>query len=123
MQSQQLTPHFNLSEFRCPCCGKVDPVTALELATHLEAVRPDFGPLTITSSFRCRDHNTQVGGHPTSFHLLGLAADIATSTDSARFRLVKSLIYHGWLRIGIAKLYIHADLGPTWTPIIWTYYA
>jgi uncharacterized protein YcbK (DUF882 family) len=119
---KQLTPHFNLSEFRCFCCGKVDPVTALEMAEQLELVRPDFGPIKIWSSFRCPTHNLKLGGVANSYHLLGLAADISVSCDSARFNLVKSLIWHGWKRIGIAALYVHADRGPTETPTIWTYY-
>jgi len=122
MSDPQLTPHFNLREFRCPCCNQADPVTALELAERLEQVRPDFGPIAILSGFRCPKHNAAVKGAQNSYHLLGLAADIAVSGDSARFNLIKSLIWHGWKRIGIAALYVHADLGPTDTPVIWTYY-
>jgi hypothetical protein len=33
------------------------------------------GPVIISSGYRCRDLNTAVGGSPTSYHLLGLAAD------------------------------------------------
>jgi uncharacterized protein YcbK (DUF882 family) len=119
----QLTPHFKLSEFKCPCCGLVDQVTATRMAEQLELVRPDFGPIRIYSGHRCRKQNAKVGGTPQSYHLLGLAADIAVGSDSARFNLVKSLMWHGWKRIGIAASYIHADLGPTDTPLIWTYYA
>jgi uncharacterized protein YcbK (DUF882 family) len=119
----QLTPHFKLSEFQCHCCGQVDQVTALELAERLEQVRPDFGPIHILSGFRCPKQNAKVGHSNQSYHLLGLAADIAVGSDSARFNLVKSLMWHGWKRIGIAASYVHADLGPTDTPLIWTYYA
>lgn len=117
-----LTPHFLLSEFRCPCCGKYDLPPLQELAEQLELVRPDVGPLRILSGFRCPKHNAAIKGRKRSFHLLGLAADIATLRDSDRYNLVKSLIWHGWKRIGIAALYVHADRGPTDAPALWTYY-
>jgi hypothetical protein len=119
---KQLTPHFNLSEFRCPCCNQVDEPNALALATALEPVRHDFGPLAILSGYRCPKHNTAVKGKANSMHLRGLAADISTSTDSDRFALVLALMRHGFKRIGIGAHLTHADLGTT-APVIWTYYA
>lgn len=118
----RLTEHFTLDEFKCPCCGKYDLPPLQHLAEQLELVRPDVGPMTISSGFRCRPHNANLGGAAHSFHLIGLAADIACATDAARFRLVKSLLAHGWTRIGIAKLYVHADRGPAPTQVMWTYY-
>lgn len=117
-----LSVHFDLHEFTCPCCGKHDLPPLQHLAQKLELVRPDVGPMTINSGFRCPVHNAKVGGAAHSFHLLGLAADIACTTSAARFRLVKSLLAHGWARIGIAQLYVHADLGPAPANVIWTYY-
>jgi zinc D-Ala-D-Ala carboxypeptidase len=117
----RLTEHFTLEEFKCRCCGQYDLAPLQRLAAELELVRPDVGPMTITSGFRCKVHNANVGGAPHSFHLRGLAADIACSTHAARFRLVKSLLEHGWTRIGIAKLFVHADLGEAPQHVIWTY--
>ncbi|MBO7499641.1 MAG: hypothetical protein J6T64_10725 [Bacteroidaceae bacterium] len=42
------------------------------------------GPVIITSGYRCRDLNTAVGGSPTSYHLLGLAADFHTLDPERR---------------------------------------
>ena len=44
--------------------------------TVLDPLREYLGsPIVITSGYRCRDLNNDVGGSPTSQHLLGLAAD------------------------------------------------
>lgn len=43
----------------------------------LDPLREAIGsPIIVTSGYRCPDLNTAVGGSPTSYHLLGLAADI-----------------------------------------------
>jgi uncharacterized protein YcbK (DUF882 family) len=120
---EQLTPHFNLSEFRCPCCNDVNRAAARALAERLEPVREAFGPIHVWSGFRCPKQNARVGGATFSQHLLGLAADIDCTDDAARFTLIRSLLEHGFKRIGIAKLYVHADIGTPTGPLIWTYYA
>lgn len=94
----------------------------MKLALRLEPVRDDFGPVMIRSGHRCERHNLDCGGKVNSMHLQGLAADIAVSCDSARFALVKALLEHGFIRLGIAKLYVHADLGTSTGPVLWTYY-
>jgi uncharacterized protein YcbK (DUF882 family) len=119
----QLSPHFSLFEFRCPCCNRVLLTEATRLAQRLEPVRGDFGVIHIDSGFRCPRENARVGGKPDSQHLTGLAADIAIYNDSERFALIKALLDHGFLRIGIAKTYVHADIGTITGPMIWTYYA
>ncbi|MBR3021118.1 MAG: peptidase M15 [Bacteroidaceae bacterium] len=44
--------------------------------TVLDPLREHLAqPIVITSGYRCRDLNHDVGGSPTSQHLLGLAAD------------------------------------------------
>jgi hypothetical protein len=116
----QLTPHFKLSEFRCHCCGQANAGNALLLAEHLEPVRADIGPIIIDDSFRCQAHNEAVGGKADSLHLVGLAADISATDDEYRYKLLKSLLIHGFLRIGIQVDDIHTDLGQTTTPIAWT---
>jgi uncharacterized protein YcbK (DUF882 family) len=119
---RQLSPHFRLSEFRCPCCGDVVEENAITLAEALEPVREQYGPIYIYSGFRCPRQNHKVGGALFSQHLVGLAADIAITGDRDRFALVKLLIEHGFRRIGIAATYVHADLGPDQVDVMWTYY-
>ena len=119
--AKQLTPHFNLREFRCPCCNGVIEKAALELAKRLEPVRAVFGPIRIWSGFRCAKHNAAAKGTQFSQHLVGLAADIAVDTDSDRFLLIATLIKLGFKRIGIAARYVHVDIG-LGAPVLWTYY-
>jgi uncharacterized protein YcbK (DUF882 family) len=119
---KQLTPHFTLSEFRCPCCGDVIERAAAQLAHRLEPVRAVFGPVIITSAYRCPRHNATVKGSASSQHLTGLAADIACATNSDRFLLVVTLIGAGFTRIGIGAKAVHADIGTPTGPVMWTYY-
>lgn len=122
MTDPLLTPHFRLSEFRCPCCGDVNQPNARRLAKALEPVRLEYGPLQIYSGFRCMRQNAKVGGALFSQHLVGLAADIACHGDHDRYLLLRLLLKHGFNRLGIAAHYIHADLGQTQTEVCWTYY-
>jgi hypothetical protein len=122
LSSTPLTPHFNLEEFKCPCCGQVNAAAALQLAKRLEPVRLETGPMIIDSGFRCPKHNAAVGGKTNSAHLIGLAADIQCTNDPHRFTLIKSLLEHGFLRLGVDENDIHADIAPRPGPCIWTYY-
>lgn len=75
----QLTEHFALHEFRCPCgeCPEIKPEMSLLIV--LEHARKRFGnrPVTINSGLRCPAYNAKIGGAPDSRHLYGDAADIA----------------------------------------------
>jgi len=71
----QVSDHFNLREFECPCCGAVALDT--ELLAKLELLRTRYGrPIKVTSGYRCWLHNREVGGITRSKHLTGEAADI-----------------------------------------------
>lgn len=122
MPDKQLTPHFSLSEFRCPCCDDVIETAAQKLAEALEPARELYGPIHIWSGYRCPNHNYHVDGALFSQHLLGLAADIAVDGDAARYELITSLLECGFKRLGIAAKYVHADIGIPTGPVIWTYY-
>ena len=119
----QLTPHFRLSEFKCPCCGGYFLEDLRRLAARLEVARIEAGPMVIVSGHRCPKHNLAVHGVPNSQHLTGLAADILVTGDGHRFQLLKALVDSGFKRIGIGKDIIHADLGNVPGSVIWTYYA
>ncbi len=74
----QLTTNFSTSELDCKCnyasCNKT--LIDLEHITLLQKLRDLVGPLKITSGFRCKRHNKNVGGVPTSQHIRGTATDI-----------------------------------------------
>ena len=76
--NEKLSENFNTTEFDCKCtkCNttQIDPL----LIAFLQKIRDNFNaPVTINSGFRCKEHNTSVGGSKNSQHLTGSAADIA----------------------------------------------
>lgn len=71
----RIAPHFLLREFQCPCCLTVR--LRPELLDRLEALRGRWGPMRITSGYRCLKHNSEVGGVRNSRHMIGAAADVA----------------------------------------------
>lgn len=121
MANQQLTPNFSLDEFRCKCCGQVNSPAATRLARELQKVRNEYGVMRIISGFRCYRQNEKVDGKMFSQHLIGLAADIACDDDTSRRALLLLLLAYNLPRIGIAKTYIHADIGTITGPLIWVY--
>jgi len=75
-----LTKNFKQSEFNCKCgCKMPNDVLAsvMVLAEHLQGIRDAAGKaIIINSSYRCPDHNKEIGGVSNSQHVLGKAADI-----------------------------------------------
>ena len=72
----QLSPHFNSSEFRCKCCGKIKIDTVL--IDTLEKLFPalDLGRINVISGYRCPAHDKAVGGRGAGSHVEGYAADV-----------------------------------------------
>lgn len=95
--------------FACPCCGadQTDP-RIKAIVGFLEQYTRES--LTVTSAYRCFEHNLKVGGTPNSSHLRGLAVDIACGSDALRFYLVHRALELNVSRIGISKNFIHLDI-------------
>lgn len=67
-------------------------------------------PIFITSGYRNKEHNKEVGGVPNSYHLLGEAVDIRLpSTQQKAQKLIKALQDAGFGGIGVYSAHIHAD--------------
>jgi uncharacterized protein YcbK (DUF882 family) len=108
-----IAPHFNLSEFSCPCCNLVmlHPkllVKLIELRKILER------PVYITSGYRCPRYNQKIGGVVNSYHCIGLAADIKVKD----INLIELLDYAEEIDFnGIGfyekKNFLHLDVRPT----------
>lgn len=85
-QNNQLSKNFVSKEFDCQgrgCCS----VTTLDekIIEYLQTIRDHFGKsIFITSGYRCKTHNTRVGGIANSFHTQGKAVDIVVSGVSSR---------------------------------------
>lgn len=82
----KVSQNFASTEFDCHgkgCCSttKIDS----KLVEYLQKIRDHFGkPITITSAYRCENHNKQVKGATRSYHVRGQAADIVVSGISSR---------------------------------------
>jgi len=100
--SRKLTPHFTLGEMvrtshrsidNTPTPEIVDRLTVL-CRNFLEPIRDAFGPLWVTSGFRCEALNRAIGGSSTSSHVLGCAADIVPVKGHLTVDIV------GWMAYG-----------------------
>ena len=75
----KLTENFSLSEFQCKCGCEMPALVKeniQELALNLQILREIVGALNLTNAYRCKEHNSTVGGSENSQHLVGKAADI-----------------------------------------------
>lgn len=80
----QLSEHFNVSEFKCKCSYPECTITYLDddLIEYLEKKRQLLEkPIHINSGFRCTRHNRDEGGKKGSIHMLGKAADISLNGE------------------------------------------
>lgn len=114
--------YFTIDEFKCPCCGKADMNKVF--LKHLDIARGVAEtPFFITSGYRCKKHNEEIGGSPNSSHMKGLAADIKATTSTERYKIIKALLNTGFTRIGVGKDFIHVDMDKDKVQeVIWTYY-
>jgi uncharacterized protein YcbK (DUF882 family) len=75
----QITPHFNIYEFRCRANDEI--LINADVIAHiqrLEKFRPWYNrTMVINSGYRTPEHNKAIGGAPGSQHLLGIASDIS----------------------------------------------
>lgn len=85
-------------------------------AGYLEPLRARFGPVRITSGFRCPELNAEIGGSSSSAHMDGRAADLQPLQAGVTLRHVTDWIvaswlpfdqvifeYGGWVHLGIAR--------------------
>jgi len=108
-----IAPHFNLSEFACPCCKRVmlHPKLLAKLVELRDVLEK---PVYITSGYRCFEYNRKVGGVANSYHLIGLAVDIKVKD----INLIQLLAYAeeiDFAGIGFyeKKNFLHLDVRPT----------
>ena len=100
--------NFNLDEFKCSCCGLVDIHS--NLLDLLQTARNVIGPITITSAYRCPEHNNSVSSTGLSGpHTTGKSVDIHISNSQHRKKLI-DYFTSKVTGLGIAKTFIHIDL-------------
>jgi zinc D-Ala-D-Ala carboxypeptidase len=116
--------YFTEDEVRCKCgCGEVgmDENTML----GLDQLRAHLGfPLIITSGYRCKAHNSAVGGADSSKHVLGTALDISVNREDA-IQLLENARRYGFNGIGVSQKgksrFIHIDSRPYTEAALWSY--
>lgn len=81
-----LTSNFKVKDLACKgtTCGCSTVYVAKPIVNILQSIINNNPGLkvTITSAYRCNDHNSRVGGSDTSLHRSGAAIDFALSKDS-----------------------------------------
>ena len=115
--------HFKLSEFDCPTKKGSGEKMDKEFLYLLDLARGVAGvPFKITSGYRTKQHNKDIGGVSNSSHLKGLAVDISVSDSRRRSIVLNALISVGFNRIGIAKTFIHVDSSKEKSQnVVWVY--
>jgi hypothetical protein len=124
--SQQLSPHFALRELVTTAHRYIDNTPTPEIIERLrvlcveflEPIRAVYGPLWVTSGFRCLELNTAIGGSETSAHVYGCAVDFVpvfgqSTTDIVRWLVAVGLPFDqvidehsstsNWVHLGMAK--------------------
>ena len=115
--------YFTEAEQTCRCgCGESD-MNPRTIRRFEQARRIANIPFIISSSFRCQIHDRAVRKKALiGAHARGYAMDIVCVGSRQRFIILDALIEAGFIRIGIAKEFIHADDYPYGDPeVCWLY--
>ena len=76
--TSKISAHFKACEFQCKCSGKHDFPLDTALIDKLEKLYTELNcsQISVSSGYRCVNHDKAVGGSGTGQHTLGKAADI-----------------------------------------------
>ena len=120
--------YFTYSEFDSPLEKGSGSRMNQNFLEMLEKAREKASvPFKITSGYRVPADIQRLAkkGYKVSknsSHLKGLAADISILDSVTRYKVIESLLYAGFTRIGIADTFIHVDCDPDKPQnVIWTY--
>ena len=113
-----MTKNFNIKEFECKCGCKMPEFVknnVIELAENLQIIRNEVGRLDLTNAYRCKDHNSDVGGSTSSQHLVGKAADVKSESIKPKemAQIVNDLMKNEKIKtggIGIYNTFTHIDI-------------
>lgn len=121
----QLSPHFNISEFRCKCGKEHETLNDPELIEKLEKLYAalNCSKIIVTSGYRCEQHDKNVGGSGNGQHTFGNAADICCYGQNGQPISSKTVCckaqdigFRGIANITAAYIYTHVDVrtGSKW---------
>jgi len=123
---QMLSPHFTLAECRHTAHANIDNTPDAVALAHLpltamaaEPFRAQFGPLFVSSGYRCPRLNAAIGGVHDSAHIYGCALDLVpltpgvTVTQMVAWGVANGLIFDqlidegagevAWMHLGICR--------------------
>lgn len=114
--SVKLSENFSLSEFHCKgsgCCSST--LLDEKLVELLQELRNKLGrSVNISSGYRCRKHNTAVGGVSASNHVKGKAADITVSgMDAAEVAKAAESVGFKGIILYTKKKFVHVAVRDT----------
>ena len=117
-------PNFTFEELSCNC-GCQQNECKDELVSLLQKLRDEVGfPIRLSSSYRCKKWNDEVGGHPNSAHMEGLAVDVLCRGQKA-LTIIETAIRLGFTGVGISQKrgqrFVHLDVKPTESKRLWSY--
>ena len=106
----KIAEYFSLYEFACPCCKRVmlHPLLLKKLVEFRSIINK---PIYINSGYRCSEYNQKVGGIKSSYHMLGMAADIHVEDFLlvSLLTIAKELGFNG-IGIYYKKNFLHLDV-------------
>lgn len=82
-----------------------------DFMARLQAMRDKFGPITITSGFRCPKHPEEWKKRLPGSHAQGLAADIRVWDGRRRYDIMRLAFEVGMVGVGVADRFVHVDAG------------
>lgn len=123
-----LTNNFSRYEFECKCGCGFDDIN-LAFIKCLQRIRDKIGfKMPINSGCRCKQHNKDEGGYPTSDHLpdkidkYSEGADIRVSGSRNRYKLIQAAFEEGIPRIGPGKTFVHLGVNKdNDQEVLWVY--
>ena len=121
----QLSPHFNVQEFRCKCGQPHNIMIAEELVDKLEKLYSalNCSKIIVTSGYRCTNHDKNTGGSGSGQHTKGNAADICCYGQDGQpissktvCCMTQDIGFGGIANINEKYIYTHVDVrtGSKW---------
>lgn len=110
---------ISYQELVCPCCGECKVTVEAYRRLYVARVIADL-PFVINSAYRCEKHNKAVGSTSEN-HTSGKAFDIRCECSMGRLKIVDALLIAGFKRIGIHRVFLHADISEDKVQAMWIY--
>ncbi len=115
----QLSPHFNVKEFKCKCGANHEIKISEELIDKLEKLYSKLkcSKIIITSGYRCPTHDKNVGGSGNGQHTKGTASDVNCYDKNGKLIpsskiccVAQDVGFNGIANINTNKIAVHLDV-------------